>query len=174
VFGSTLKRGLSPTVLALAGLVLALALASPLAADAKQGGTDRPIAVKQAGTNVIDVASGAFVIDVTGTESHLGKVTAHYTGVATPTGPNTLSISGSSVEVAANGDKLYATHRGSATLDAAFNAQGTLVNTITGGTGRFENASGVETGTFKMTTRSFDGTTLTSAISLSLAGTISY
>ena len=111
---------------------------------------------------------------MTGTESHLGKVTAHYTGVATPSGPNTLSISGSSVEVAANGDKLYATHSGSATLDAAFNAQGTLVNTITGGTGRFENASGVGTGTFSMRTRSFDGVTLTSAISLSLAGTISY
>ena len=92
------------------------------------------------------MASGAFVVDVAGTESHLGKVTAHYTGVATPTGPNTISISGSSVEVAANGDKLYATLSGSATLDAAFNAQGTLVNTFTGGTGRFEHASGVRGG----------------------------
>ena len=174
MFGSTLKRGFSPTAVALAGLVLAFAVLAPSAAVAKQGGTDRPIAAKQSGTNVIDVASGAYVIDATGTESHLGKVTAHYTGVATPTGPNTLSISGSSVEVAANGDKLYATHSGSATLDAAFNAQGTLVNTITGGTGRFENASGVETGTFSMQTRSFDGVTLTSAISLSLAGSISY
>lgn len=174
MFGSTLKRGFSPAVLALVGLVLAFALAGPSAAAAKQGGTDRPIAVKQSGTNVIDLATGAYVIDATGIESHLGKVSAHYTGVATPSGPNTISISGSSVEVAANGDKLYATHSGSATLDAAFNAQGTLVNTITGGTGRFENATGVETGTFSMETRSLDGGTLTSAISFSLAGGISY
>ena len=174
VFRPTLKRGPSPQAVALAGLALAFAALGPSAAVAKQGGTDRPIAAKQSGTNVIDVASGSFVIDVAGTRSHLGKVTAHYTGVATPSGPNTLSISGSSVEVAANGDKLYATLSASATLDAAFNAEGTLVNTFTGGTGRFANASGVETGTFSMATRSFDGVTLTSALSISLTGTVSY
>jgi hypothetical protein len=174
VFRSTLRRGFSPTVVALAGLVLAFAMLGPSAAVAKQGGTDRPIAAKQSGTNVIDVATGAFVINLVGTESHLGKVTAHYTGVARHTGPNTLSISGSMVEVAANGDKLYATLSGSGTLDAALNVQGTVVNTFTGGTGRFENARGVETGTFDMTTRSFDGATLTCAMSLSLRGAISY
>ena len=174
MFSSTLKRGFSPIVLVLAGLVLALAALGPSAAVAKQGGTDRPIAATEAGTNVIDVATGAFVVDVAGTESHLGKVTGHYTGVATPTGPNTISISGSGVEVAANGDRLYATLSGSATLDAAFNAEGTLVYTFTGGTGRFEQASGSEAGPFSMATRSFDGVTLTSAIRLSLAGTVSY
>ena len=174
MFRSTLKRGFSPTVVALAGLVLAFVVLGSSAAVAKPGGTDRPIAAKESGTNVIDLASGAFVIDVAGARSHLGKVTAHYTGVATPTGPNTISISGSSVEIAANGDKLYATLSGSATLDAAFNAEGTVVNTFTGGTGRFENASGVETGTFSMATRSFEGSTLTSAIHLDLTGKISY
>ena len=48
------------------------------------------------------------------------------------------------------------------------------MNTFTGGTGRFEHASGAEAGTFSMATRSFDGVTLTSAISLSLVGTVSY
>ncbi len=171
---STLKRGFSPKVVALIGLVLALAVLGPSAAFAKQGGTDRPIVAKESGINVIDLPSGAFVVDVAGTDSHLGKVTTHYTGVATPSGANTISLSGSSVEVAANGDKLYATLSGTGTLDAEFNAQGTLVNTFTGGTGRFENASGVETGAFSMATRSLDGATLTSAISFSLAGTISY
>ncbi len=174
MFGSTLKRGFSPTAVALAGLVLAFAVLGPSAAVAKQGGTDRPVTTKEAGSNVIDLATGAFVIDVAGTKSHLGKVTGHYTGVATPTGANTISLSGSSVEVAANGDRLYATLSGSATLDAAFNGQGTVVNTFTGGTGRFENASGVEKGSFSMATRSLQGGRLTSAISVSLAGTISY
>lgn len=174
MFSSTLKPGFSPIVVALAGLVLAIAALGPSAAVAKQGGTDRPVAATESGTIVVDVASGAFVVDVAGTRSHLGKVTAHYAGVATPTGSGTISISGSGVEVAANGDRLYATLSGSATLDAALNAEGSLVNTFTGGTGRFEDASGVETGTFSMSTRSFDGTTLTSAMSLSLAGTLSY
>ncbi len=48
------------------------------------------------------------------------------------------------------------------------------MNTFTGGTGRFEQASGSEAGPFSMATRSFDGVTLTSAIRLSLAGTVSY
>jgi hypothetical protein len=174
VFSSTLKRGFSPIVLVLAGLVLALAALGPSAAVAKQGGTDRPISETASGTNVIDVATGAFVVDVAGTESHLGTVTAHYTGVATPTGPTTISISGTGVEVAANGDRLYLALSGSATLDAAFNAQGTLVNTFTGGTGRFAHASGSEAGTLSMATRSFDGATLTSAIRLSLTGTVGY
>jgi hypothetical protein len=154
--------------------MLAFAVLGPSAAVANQGGADRPIAAKESGTNVIALASGAFVIDAAGTRSHLGNVTAHYSGVATPTGPNTISISGSIVEVAANGDKLYATLSGGATLDGALNAQGTVVNTFTGGTGRFKNASGVETGTFSMETRSLDGGTLRSAISLSLAGSITY
>ena len=171
---STLKRGFSPVVVALAGLVLALALLGPSAASAKPGGTDRPVAATESGTNVIDVASGAFVVDVVGTSSHLGKVTAHYAGVATPSGPGTVSISGTGVEVAANGDRLYVTLSASAALDAAFNARGTLVDTITGGTGRFEHASGAEVGTLTMATRSFDGVTLTSAIGLSLTGTVSY
>ena len=110
---STLKRGFSPVVVALAGLVLALALLGPSAAVAKPGGTDRPITATESGTNVIDVASGAFVVDVTGTASHLGKVTAHYTGVATPSGPAPSASAASSVEVAANGDKLYVTLSGS-------------------------------------------------------------
>ena len=109
MYRSALKRGASRKAVALTGLVLALAVLSPSSAVAKQAGTDRPVAAKQSGTNVIDLPTGDFVIDVAGTKSHLGKVTAHYTGVATPSGSNTISISGSSVEVAANGDKLYAT-----------------------------------------------------------------
>ena len=62
-----------PLLVALAGLVLAFALLGPSAAVAKQGGTDRPIAAKESGTNVIDVATGAFVVDVTGTGPISGR-----------------------------------------------------------------------------------------------------
>jgi len=174
VFASTLKRGFTRNAIALAGLVLAFALLGPSAAVATKGGTDRPIKGSSSGTTVSDVATGAFVMDTTGIVSHLGKTTTHFEGVVTSTGPDSFTLAASSVQVAANGDKLFGTLSASATDDHTGKIQGTGVITFTGGTGRFEHASGSATGPFTQVFTSADGTKLTFAAGYSLTGTISY
>ena len=44
--------------------------------------------------------------------------------------------------MAANGDELFSTFTGSGVFTSATTAKSTQVNTITGGTGRFTDASG--------------------------------
>ena len=118
VLTSTLKRGFSPVVVALAGLVLALALLGPSAASAKPGGTDRRSRPRsrdqrhRRGERCVRRRRGRDLVPPR--EGH-----RPHAGVATPSGPGTVSISGTGVEVAANGDRLYVTLSASAALDAA-------------------------------------------------------
>src|SRR5512133_2639243 len=161
-------------VIMVAGLVLALGVLAPATALGKAAGTDRPFSDHVTGTTVLDLGDLSFTGDTTGVASHLGKVTLHVEGVVTPTGPNTFTIAGSTVFVAANGDELFATFSGSGTVDASGSSQGTVITTFTGGTGRFANASGSGSGPFTQTLLSTDGTTSTFATDTSLSGTISY
>jgi hypothetical protein len=90
---------------------------------------------------VIDVTPLApdllqLTLSVTGNATHLGRFTGIEV-VVLNTADGTLS--GKRVFVAANGDLLYADVAGAFT--SATTAEGTF--TFTGGTGRFENASGV-------------------------------
>ncbi len=157
----------------LAGLVLAVAVLGPSAAVAKKGGTDRPIKDHSSGTTVLDLADLTFVSDATGIASHMGKTTSHAQG--TITGTDTFTIVGSITVAAANGDKLFGTFTGSGTTDASGNSQGPLVTTITGGTGRFKNASGSYAGSFSQALTFTDGATVAEyATRYSLSGTISY
>ena len=89
---------------------------------AAEGGTDRPWSASGSGLGVVDNAAGTYVIDGTSNNSHLGRSTFHTEGVLT--GGNTFTIT------AANGDKLVAIS--SSPTDAIFS----------GGTGRFQGASG--------------------------------
>jgi hypothetical protein len=72
-----------------------------------------------------------------GTSSHLGKLTTTGTMTLTWVGP-AIWAQGSAVTVAANGDKLYNTISGWSTAPGQL--AGTFV--ITGGTGRFQGATG--------------------------------
>ncbi|MFL1012355.1 hypothetical protein [Flavisericum labens] len=79
-----------------------------------------------------------------GTQTHFGKIhgTSETTGVI-DNGDGTLTITGNDITYAANGDILYATSELLLTLPA----EGTLATytvsiTITGGTGRFDGATG--------------------------------
>lgn len=174
MLGSVRKGGLSPKAIALVGLVLAVAALGPSAAIAKKGGTDRPIKDDSSGTTVFDLATLDVVADTTGITSHLGRTTTHLEGTVTPTGPDTFTIAGSSVTVAANGDELFGTFAGSGTLDASGNSTGLVTITFTGGTGRFASASGTATGPFSQVMTSTNGTTSTLATDYTLTGTISY
>lgn len=82
-----------------------------------------------------------------GHASHLGNITGSGTDCVTPTSPSTYSFSnGKLVVIAANGDELRADYSGNLTPSATapiYVIAGTY--RITGGTGRFTNASGTGT-----------------------------
>ena len=155
------------------GLVVALGVLTPATALGKAGGADRPAKGNGSGTTVVDVGTLGFTSDVTGVVAHLGKSTIQIDGAITPTGPDTFTLAGSAVIVAANGDELFGTFSGSGT-NTASGSQGTVTTTVTGGTGRFESASGSISGPFTQVFISTDGATATFATDLSFTGTISY
>jgi hypothetical protein len=158
----------------IAGLTLAVGVLAPVGALAKPGGTDRPIKGGSSGTTVLDLATLGFVSDATGTGSHLGRTATHYDGALTPSGPDTVAVAGSFVMVAANGDQLFGTFSGTGTDDHSGTIQGPGVYSFAGGTGRFENASGNASGSFRQVLTSTAGGTLTFAARYTLTGTISY
>ena len=158
----------------IAGLILAVAALSTIGALAKPGGTDRPIKDDESGTSVLDLGSLTFTTDTTGNTSHLGRTTTHLDAALTPTGADTFTVAGSGTVVAANGSELSVTFSGSGTIDASGNAEGSVVLTITGGTGRFDGASGTLTGSFTQIVVSTSATTQTYDTHYSLSGTISY
>ncbi len=167
MFGSALRRRIGSKALVLPCLVAALAMLGASAAIAHKHGTDRPWKGHLCGSSVLNMSTGGFVQDLKGQESHLGRVSVHQTGTVVPTGPTTFTLSGTGVGTAANGAKLFVSFTGSGTADAAGNSQGHTMITITGGTGRFADASGTATG-------SFTASTVKSTICTSFKGTISY
>jgi len=78
-----------------------------------------------------------------GIGSHIGKATLVANVTVNLTTRPPFSINGTAVITAANGDQIFFSVTGSRTAaDATGAYTGTTTNTITGGTGRFENASG--------------------------------
>jgi hypothetical protein len=87
----------------------------------------------------------------TETTSHAGKGTIEGDGSFKFSGFNTLEYNDSWVSTAPNGDKVLGTSTGTVTggpEGLLSSSEVALVLTITGGTGRFQNASGTLTGTY--------------------------
>ena len=155
--------------MATAAFFLVLAALAPTSALAKAGGTDRPISASGPGSTTANLATETFVFEFSGTGSHLGKFTATTEGTIVPTGPGTFALSGNAILVAANGDQL------TATATVTVNGPVSGAATITGGTGRFEDASGtltLEDAQEKLV--SFDGVTAVFTGEPTLTGRISY
>ena len=174
MLGPTIRRSFAIGATLLAGAVLALALLGGSAALADTGGTNRPFKGTVSGPRLFDLSTGSFVADLTGTESHLGRVTYDITGTVIVTGLNSFTVSGTGGVTAANGDQLFTAFSGSGTIDAAGGTAGQSAITVTGGTGRFAGASGEQTDRFSAPPGSLNGTTLTGPITDSFTGTISY
>jgi hypothetical protein len=83
-----------------------------------------------------------------------------------------FSWTGTATYVAANGDKLFTTISGAGTLGPP--AQSTAVDTITGGTGRFADASGTITNTAISTSISIVGSIETVTSTQTWQGMLSY
>ena len=160
-------------------MLLALAVVAPGVAAGKAGGTDRPVKGTLSGSTTTDTATGLGTGQGTGNISHLGKVTYTQNLTATVTGPTTVALSGTGTLVAANGDQVFYTFTGTATPPSLVPAVGqtipvTFDTTITGGTGRFADASGTVTTTGQAVIVSVAGTTFSSRDTTTLEGRISY
>ena len=154
--------------------LLAVAAVSPTAALGKAQGTDRPVSGTTTSTTTVDIATGTGTAVGAGQISHLGKTTFtnDFTSF-TLTGPDTFSFTLTAIIVAANGDEIYTTATGTGTLTPT-GSETTLVSTITGGTGRFADASGTITTTITSVTVSTVGTTFATSDTETHTGRISY
>ena len=157
----------------LTGLVLAVSSLIPSAAQARARGTDRPLRGTGDGITTLNLATGSFTSSATEIISHLGKVTSSNSGTIVVTGPGTFATSADFTIVAPNGDQLFLTGTGTGTFTPEA-SDTSFVTTITGGTGRFEGASGMTTASVHGTTVSSDGVTLITHTLSRSSGTISY
>ena len=124
----------------LAGLILAQL---PLAATAVLGSPKRRarrIRLSGSGISTHDSASRTFVVLATGDFARLGRLTLKAQGILAPAN-SVLSFTGSATLVVDNGDELTGTFEGTSTTLSG-DADATFLLTITGGSGRFQNASG--------------------------------
>lgn len=155
-------------------LVFAAVALSPAAALGAANGTDRPLKGTETGITTVDLATGTGTADGVGQLSHLGRVTftTDITSL-TFTGPNTFSLTLTTIVGAANGDEVFATGTGTGTLTPT-GTEASLVITITGGSGRFADASGTIRTRISAVTLSAVGTTITTRDTATHEGQISY
>ncbi|HYV03342.1 MAG TPA: hypothetical protein VFB82_02080, partial [Blastocatellia bacterium] len=131
-----MKRYLTRTsitlmTLALVGLLALTALAVPRPFHLVEHGTAK---VTQERDTLVLVADGM------GTATQLGRFTLHREANLTPSSVESeLEVNGQATLTAANGDKLEASIKGTLNTSAG---HADLVYEWTGGTGRFQNASG--------------------------------
>jgi hypothetical protein len=164
-------------LLVLSSCLAILVAVAPAPAVAKRGGTDRPLHGAGAGTSTVDLATGIATSQGTARFSHLGKTTFALSAQVTITGPNTIALSGAGTFVAANGDELHTTLTGTGTftgIGPPSTAHYTLVLTVTGGTGRFADASGTITASVDQEDVSQTGTIIGTRETFTAEGTLSY
>ncbi|MEX2553663.1 MAG: hypothetical protein WD627_11765 [Actinomycetota bacterium] len=154
--------------------VLALAILNPGSALATAGGADRPVNGTASGTISVNQVTGAVVGDATGVTSHLGKTGIHFEGTVAPTEEEgTFAGSAAVTIVAGNGDQLTGTAAVTSTATPTGGTT-TVVVEITGGTGRFANASGTLTVICLSGASSQVGQMLVSEIECKATGRLSY
>jgi hypothetical protein len=139
----------------IAVLVVTAAFCLPARLDAAQGGTARPFKGSASGAVSGSIPPNVLLVGATGNATHLGNFTRQEVLVLGADG----SFTGTIVFVAANGDELHVDVSGGFT--GATTAAGTY--TFTGGTGRFDDATGsatfeVDAPDFGHVSVTFDGT----------------
>ena len=172
VAGMSLRRLF---LLLLSSLVLlGFAAISPVAALAAAKGTDHQLSGTSAGTLTASLVTGAATSSFTGHLCPLGAITGGDVVTFTVTGPTTFTYTGTDTLVAANGNEVFSTLTGSGTFTSTTTTQSSQVNTITGGTGRYADASGTFTETISSVVVSVTATTETTDNAAIFNGQISY
>ena len=133
-------------VITVAALVFAVGVLAPAGALGKAGGTDRPVKGTTSGTVTGTLTSPlGITVDLTGNVTHLGKFSVHVDAVGVISGGEVV-VDGPFTAVAANGDQLTGTTTLTTPLSQLSEVHTTTgLLTITGGTGRFSDASGTLT-----------------------------
>ena len=152
--------------------VVAIVATSPAAAMGNQ--TDRPVNGTRTATTTLNPISGAASTTSSGRLAHLGRYTGQATVQFFPTSATTFGFAGTATFTAANGDKLFGTFSGSGAATSATTSTSTNTFTITGGTGRFNGASGSLTETINSTLVSLSPTSQVFHDTTSARGTITY
>jgi hypothetical protein len=170
------KNKRAGTVLGLIALVVCLAVVSPGSAMAKAGGTDRPVKGTASGAVRLNLLTHSYAAEVSGMSTHVGLSGARSEGSGAFLPDLSFAGSGEVSVVAANGDELHglSTLTTSPFTPGAVEHTTTEVTTITGGTGRFENATGTVTGHYKVTPFGVEGATLVNHVEATIEGSISY
>ena len=132
-----IRRPLFLTVIAVAAVSLTSIAASAVAAETPFKGT-----VNADETVVPSPPTASLTRDGTGTATYLGRYTEH---ILMTIDLPTLSSTGTATFTSANGDTLTATVIGQATRTGPTTLSIVEVYTITGGTGRFADATGTLT-----------------------------
>ena len=141
--------------LLVSSLTAVVVAASPAAASANQDA--RPVVGTRTGTTLLNVGTEQASSTSSGFLAHIGAFTGSSTEVFM--GNPSFSVTGSDLKVvAANGDTLTATVVGSGTTTVE-TSETTDTITITGGTGRFEGATGTLHEVIASTLEGFDTTT---------------
>jgi hypothetical protein len=125
-------------------LVAVITFAAALLGAPLQAGADSASRPIEGRLDQTTVAVGTSVTSSgTSVVSHLGRGSGE-ADFTISFGANQLLLSGTGVLIAANGDRLETTFTGTADLLTGVGSTGsfTLLSTITGGTGRFSDASG--------------------------------
>jgi hypothetical protein len=128
-------------VLLLSSLVIAVVVLGPAGATGAENAVQRPVLGIAKGTTTVNLITGAGTTVNNGYLLGIGLFTGNSNSTFAYTGPNTFSSTGTGMLVTANGNDLFITTSGTGTLKGTA-VTATTVETITGGTGRFEGASG--------------------------------
>ena len=145
-----------------------------------------PVTGTTSGTAIIDSATGTGTSDGPFDLTVLGKGTLHNDFTSSTQTGNTITLTGTAIwstraesDAAAakggkeNGDKVFTTFTTTVTVTST-GFVATTVNTITGGAGRFKDASGTMTVTGAGVTVSTVGSIITSTFTGTVQGQISY
>lgn len=162
----SIRKGITLAGLALAAVALG---PTPALATAK----DLPVRGTISGTAGVNVQTLGLTVDFTGVATHLGEYTAHQEGTLQIT-PEGTEGSGTVTIVAADGDQATGAFTLATPGLPTEPHTTTGVTTITGGTGRFSDASGTLRTTTETSPISFDGVTLVNSVEGTVRGRVSY
>jgi hypothetical protein len=166
----TERRGILMRSIKLMTLAGVLVLPALLAASTPATAAGKAITIDGhgAGTIRLDPTTGAFAGEESGVSSRLGRYMVRLQGQASVAADGSVTGAGAATITAANGDRLT----GSFTVTGQDQTQ-TVVMTVTGGTGRFANATGTITVICHSEPPHQDGQTLVLEHKCKMEGTLS-
>src|SRR5947208_2234902 len=133
-----------------------------------------PVTGTTSGTAIIDSATGTGTSDGPFALTVLGKGTLHNAFTSSTQTGNTITLTGTAIwSTRAESHKVFTTFTTTVTVTST-GFVATTVNTITGGTGRFADASGTMTVTGSGVTVSTVGSITTSTFTSTVQGQISF